>query len=81
MKYLETVIGAPATDGTRQPFMAGYYKCRAEFKETVADHAGTVTKTGSGHAIIVVTGDFTNDVDLDFVIVAESTGEVGSAKY
>ena len=78
-EVLETVIGAPAKDGTRQPFMAGYYKCRAELKETVAGHAGTVTKTGSGQANLVVTGDFTNDEDLDFVVVAESTGEVGSA--
>ena len=47
-EILETMIGAPATDGTRQPFMAGYYKCRAELKESVDPCAGPVTKTGTG---------------------------------
>ncbi len=79
-EVLETIIGAPATDGTRQPFMAGYYKCRADLKETVDAYAGTVTKTGTGHATLVVTGDFTNDEDIDFVIYVENTGEVGSAR-
>ena len=57
-EILETVIGAPDTDGTRQPFMAGYYKCRADLKETIDPYAGTVTKTGTGTATLVVTGDF-----------------------
>jgi hypothetical protein len=80
-EVLETVIGAPATDGTRQPFIAGYYKSRAELKETIAGYAGAVTKTGTGQASMVVIGDFTNDEDIYFKVQAESTGEVGSATF
>jgi hypothetical protein len=79
-EILETVIGAPDSDGTRQPFMAGYYKCRADLKGTVDPYAGTVVKTGSGVATLVVIGDFTNDEDIDFVIAVENTGEIGLAR-
>jgi hypothetical protein len=78
-EILETVIGAPATDGTRQPFMAGYYRCRAELKETVDPYVSPVTKVGIGTASLVVTGDFHNTEDINFVVQAESTGEIGTA--
>ena len=78
-EILATIIGAPAADGTRQPFMAGYYKCRAELQETVDPYAGAVTKTGTGTASLVVTGDFHNTEDLNFVVQAETTGEIGTA--
>ena len=73
------MIGAPDADGTRQPFMAGYYKCRADLKETIDAYAGTITKIGTGTASLVVTGTFNNTEDLSFVVQAETTGEIGTA--
>ena len=78
-EILETIIGAPATDGTRKPFMAGYYKCRADLKESIDPYAGTVTKTGTGAASLMVSGNLNNTEDINFVVQAETTGEIGTA--
>ena len=59
--------------------MAGYYKCRAELQESFDPYAGSVTKIGTGTASLVVAGDPHNTEDINFVIQAESTGEVAAA--
>ncbi len=38
-----------------------------------------VTKVGTGTASLVVIGDFHNTEDLNFVVQAENTGEIGTA--
>lgn len=78
-EVLSQVIGAPAGDGTRQPFLAGYYKARADLVESVDPHAGTVNKTGTGSAEMVILGTPYNDVDVDYLVEAEVTGEISVA--
>lgn len=80
-EVLAAVIGAPAASGARQPFLAGYYKARADLVESTDPYVGTVVKTGTGSADLVVTGTPYNDVDNDFLVAAESTGEIGTATF
>ena len=80
-EILSQAIGAPATDGTRQPFMAGYYKARAEISTSTDPYVGAVTKSGSGSATLTVTGTPYNDVDNNFIVQAETTGEIATATF
>jgi hypothetical protein len=81
LEVLSQVIGTPAADGTRQPFMAGYCKVRADLVESVAPYAGTVIKTGTGSAEMVILGTPYNDVDVDYLVEAEVTGEISVATF
>lgn len=78
---LQQMVGAPAADGTRKPFLAGYYRVRAELKESIAPQVGAVQKMGVGSAELRVTGVFGNAQDLEFLIEAETTGEVSAATF
>ncbi len=78
-EVLSQVIGAPDSNGTRQPFLAGYYKARADLVQTTDPYAGAVTKTGTGSATMIVLGTPTNDEGIDFLVEAESTGEISTA--
>jgi hypothetical protein len=80
-EILNRVIGAPAADGSRQPFYAGYYKARADLNASTDPSAGTVSKTGTGSASLFVLGDPTNDVDVEYLIEAETTGEISAATF
>jgi hypothetical protein len=79
-EVLSQVIGAPGADGTRQPFMAGYYKARADLVESVDAYCGEVTKTGTGSATLVTMGNPTNKEDLEILVEAESSGEITTAR-
>lgn len=78
-EILNQAIGAPAADGARQPFMAGVYKARADLIESTDPYCGAVTKTGTGSATMVIIGTPTNSENLDILVMAESTGEIGMA--
>lgn len=80
---LQTKIGVPATDGARQPFMHGAYLVNAELEETIDPYLSTIIKTGTGDGVLVITGieNFSGDLDINFRIKAESTGEIGTATF
>jgi len=80
---LQAKIGAPAADGTRQPYMHGPYRLKAEFQETSPAQASTVTKTGSGSATLVVyqPENYTGQEDTTYRLEAETTGEIGTATF
>ncbi len=79
-RTLETKIGTPAADGTKQPFMRGYYYAKAENTGTDASSA-TAVKTGSGSATLHIVDDaaYSGSVDQVYLIQAETTGEIGAA--
>ena len=80
---LQTKIGVPASDGARQPFMHGAYLANAELEETIDPYLSTITKTGTGTGTLVIIGieDFSGNLDINFRIKAESTGEIGAATF
>lgn len=79
---LDKKIGVPAVDGTKQPFMRGYYRAKAENTGT-ADAACTIVKTGSGVASLHVVDatKYTGTDDVNYLVQAESTGDVGTATF
>lgn len=79
---LDKKIGAPAADGTKQPFMRGPYRVKAE--NTGTDEAAcTITKTGSGVASLHVVDEtkYSGQVDMNYRVAAETTGEAGVATF
>ena len=77
---LDKKIGVPAADGTKQPFLRGYYRAGAE--STGTDEAYCeVVKTGSGVASLHIEDEtgFAGQTDMNYLIVAETTGEIGAA--
>ena len=80
-EILTKEIGAPAAWGGRQPFMAGYYKARADLISSADPYLGGVIKAGSGSAQMVVLGTPYNDVDVGYLVQAETTGEISAATF
>ncbi len=78
---LQQLIGAPEPSGRRQPYMAGPYKTRAELAASEKPHLGSITKVGQGSAQLVAMGEPTNTQDLEFLIEAETTGEITAATW
>ena len=80
---LQTKIGVPAADGTRQPFMHGAYLVNAELSETIDPYLSEIVKTGTGTGTLVIIGieNFSGDLNISFRIKAESTGEIGVATF
>jgi hypothetical protein len=78
-EILDQLIGSPAADGSRQPYMDGYYKARAEIYQTTDPYVSDITKAGSSSANLVVTGTPTNTEDVSYFVMAETTGEIGTA--
>jgi len=74
-------VGVPHADGTRAPFLAGYYKARAELKESTAPYMGAVNKTGTGSAVLHTLGSPNNTEDVEFIVEAETTGEISTATF
>jgi len=79
-RTLETRIGAPAADGTKKPFMRGYYYGKAENTGTT-DPSATISKTGSGSATLIIkdAAAYSGNDDQTYLIQAETTGEIGTA--
>jgi hypothetical protein len=80
---LQTKIGTPASDGTRQPFMHGTYLANAELEETTDPAISEIVKTGTGTGTLQVLGvdDYSGNEDLNIRVKAESTGEIGTATF
>jgi len=78
---LQGLIGIPGADGERRPFMAGAYRVKAELVASQPPFLGGVSKTGAGSAQLVALGEPTNTQDLDFLVEAETTGEIATATF
>jgi hypothetical protein len=78
---LQTILGAPSLAGVRQPFMRGPYRARAELADTVEAQVGEPVKSGSGSAVLKVTGTYRGEFVQDYLLQAEGSGEVGGATF
>jgi hypothetical protein len=76
---LQTLLGAPSLEGVRQPFMRGPYRAGAELTETIAAQVGEPVKSGSGSAVLKVTGAYRGEFVRDYLLQVENSGEVGTA--
>jgi len=81
-QMLEHKIGAPDPDGAKKPFMRGYFRAKAESTGTT-EAACEVTKTGSGVAALHVVDEekYSGNEDRDYLVQAETTGEIGTATF
>jgi hypothetical protein len=78
---LKQKIGAPADTGERRPFMRGTYLARGELIRVVEASLGEITQTGSGSAGLNLLGTYRGDYRKDYLLEAETSGEVGSATF
>jgi hypothetical protein len=78
---LQTRVGAPSAQGERQPFMRGFYLAKAELIEVISAQVGEPVKTGSGSAALKVVGTYRGEVDQDYLLQIENSGEVGGAGF
>lgn len=78
---LKKVLGAPSPQGEKRPFMRGPYLARAELGETTEASVSDPVKNGSGSAVFKLLGTYRGDYPQDYLVKAESTGEVGSATF
>jgi hypothetical protein len=76
---LQLPLGAPGSDGERRPFLRGAYLARAELVASVPAEVGEPRKQGSGSATLQVLGTFQGLRDKNFLLEAETSGEVGGA--
>jgi hypothetical protein len=74
-------LGAPTPEGERRPFMRGFYRARGELAEVTPAEVNSPVKTGSGSAILKILGDYRGEVITNYLLQAESTGEVGTATF
>ncbi len=75
------VIGAPDGAGTRQPFMRGPCQARGELCQTWPAAVSEPVKTGSGAASLKLLGDYRREYPQDYLVEAETRGEVGTATF
>jgi hypothetical protein len=78
---LKQKIGAPADTGERRPFMRGAYLARGELIRVVEAGVGDISRTGSGSGGLNLLGTYRGDYLQDYLVEAESSGEVGSATF
>jgi hypothetical protein len=78
---LNQLIGAPAPSGERRPFMRGTYLARGELQQVTPAAVSEITKSGSGSATLKLLGTYRGDYLQDYLLEAESSGEVGSATF
>ncbi|MGQ9687266.1 MAG: hypothetical protein ACUVXF_00540 [Desulfobaccales bacterium] len=74
-------LGAPTPDGERRPFMRGFYRARGELAEVTSAAVSPPNKTGSGSATLVVLGDYRGEVEAQYLLQVEASGEVGEAVF
>jgi len=78
---LKQRIGAPADTGERRPFMRGTYLARGELIRVDEATAGEITRTGSGSATVQLLGTYRGDYLQDYLLEAETGGEVGNGTF
>jgi hypothetical protein len=78
---LKQMIGAPAVTGERRPFMRGTYQARGELTRVVEAAIGEIERTGSGSASLNLLGTYRGDYLQDYLLEAETSGEVGGATF
>ncbi|MHB8067436.1 MAG: hypothetical protein ACYDIC_06005 [Desulfobaccales bacterium] len=78
---LQSLLGAPALDGVRQPFMRGPYRARAELTDTTPLQVGAPVKSGSGSAALKVIGTYRGEYVQNYLVQAEGNGEVGAVTF
>ncbi len=74
-------LGAPSASGEKRPFMRGAYLARGELTAVPPAAVSNPVKTGSGSAVLQVAGIYRGDRDQSYLVEAESTGEVGAARF
>lgn len=78
---LKRPLGAPSSSGERRPFVRGFYRARAELTGTTPAQVAEPVKSGSGSATLRVLGTYRGDFSQDYLVEAETTGEVGQATF
>ncbi|MDP3181588.1 MAG: hypothetical protein Q8M54_02080 [Desulfobaccales bacterium] len=78
---LKKVLGAPSPQGEKRPFMRGPYLARVELAETTEASVSDPVKTGSGSAVLKLLGTYRGEYPQDYLVKAETTGEVGAATF
>jgi hypothetical protein len=78
---LKKVLGAPSPLGEKRPFMRGPYLARAELAETTEAAVSEPVKNGSGSAVLKLLGTYRGEYPQDYLVKAETTGEVGAATF
>ena len=78
---LQRLLGAPSAAGEPRPFMRGAYVARGELQEVVPASVSDPVKTGSGSAALRVSGTYRGDYDRAYLVEAETSGEVGAARF
>lgn len=81
MEGLQKKIGTPDEDGTKRPFMRGYYRDKTELTSTDEAYCDEPVKNGSGSATLYIVDDskYAGETDTVYLIEAETTGELGAA--
>jgi hypothetical protein len=78
---LNRLLGAPTPEGERRPFMRGFYRARGELMEVTPAGVSAPAKSGSGSATLQVLGDYRGDVDTNYLLQINTSGEVGAATF
>jgi len=78
---LKQKIGAPADTGERRPFMRGTYLARGELTRVVEATVSGIILTSSGSASLNLLGTYRGDYLQNYLLEAETSGEVGSATF
>jgi hypothetical protein len=61
--------------------MRGFYRARGELLQVTDATVSSPTKSGSGSASLQVLGDYRGDVDTNYLLQIETSGEVGTATF
>jgi hypothetical protein len=78
---LKQLLGAPDRTGARRPFMRGTYLARGELLRVIPASISEISKSGGGSASLKLLGTYRGEYLQNYLLVAETTGEVGSATF
>ncbi len=78
---LKQMIGVPTPTGERRPFMRGSYLAPGELVSVTCAALGEITRTGSGSATLKLLGTYRGEYVQDYLLEAETGGEVGAASF
>jgi hypothetical protein len=78
---LKKVLGAPSAAGEKRPFMRGPYLARGELSQTTPAEMTEPVQSGTGSALLKLLGTYRGEYRQDYLLEAETTGEVGAATF